>query len=119
VCEFCPVVGPCTMPDCEGRDIAAMTPTESANCPRGKLIQVGQVWTSPDTGNRFEVIGLTLGAVEGDGKVKVKRLPRKGQRRLPKWEGEGLYCFHASTFKVMTLESEAGDRTPGRKAWAK
>lgn len=68
------------------------------------FIKVGQVWLSPDTGNRWQVEGFTLGVDQGDGKVKVKRLPRHGQRRLPKWEGDGIYHFHPSQFGMMKLE---------------
>ncbi len=76
------------------------------------IIQCGQVWTSPDTGNRWKVIGLQLGSDEGDGRVNVQRLPRIGQRRLPKWEGDGIYLFHASQFQTMQLETAATDRSP-------
>lgn len=67
------------------------------------FVQVGQTWES-DAGNRFTVTGIVLGSQEGDGKVKVKRIPGRGQDRLPKWE-DGLYVFHPSQFQAMTLLS--------------
>ena len=66
-----------------------------------KFVQVGQVWVSPSTGNRWEVVALVLGHREGEGKVRVRRLPRAGERRIPKWD-DGVYVWHA-TQKVTGL----------------
>lgn len=85
MCEFCPSVGRCTMPGCEGPDIQ---------------IQVGQVYDDPGSGNRYRVDALVLGSVRGDGKVKVMRQPKSG--RLPPWD-DGVYWFHPSSFKFMRL----------------
>jgi hypothetical protein len=66
-------------------------------------ISVGQVWVSPDTGNRWRVDALVLGHAEGTGKVRVMRLPDKGRDRLPKWD-DGVYVFHPASFVLMRLE---------------
>jgi hypothetical protein len=61
-------------------------------------LRVGQVWRSPDTGNRWRIVALG----EGDrlGLVDIERLlPR------PKWD-DGRYCFHVEQFQLLQLEPE-------------
>jgi hypothetical protein len=65
-------------------------------------LRVGQVWRSPDTGNRWKILALILGAKEGCGKVRVERLPPRG-----KWD-DGFYVFHVEQFRLLQLEPEQG-----------
>lgn len=66
-------------------------------------IQIGQIWVSPDTGNRWRVDALRLGDQPGSGKVQVMRLPRAGEKRIPKWD-DGVYVFCPASFLPMKLE---------------
>ncbi len=60
-------------------------------------LQVGQVWVSEETGNRWEIRAITLGSKPGEGKVTVQRLPRKGEERIPKWD-DGVFVFDPTQF---------------------
>lgn len=62
-------------------------------------IQVGDVFLSEHTGNRWKVIGITLGANGWDSKVRVERMQPR-----PRWD-DGKYVFSPESFKVMRKES--------------
>jgi hypothetical protein len=77
-------------------------------------IQIGQLWESKDTGNRFRVTGLTLGNGPQDGKVSVMREAAPG-RKLPKWE-DGKYVFNPSAFLPLQLIEHARGGMPAETA---